>query len=202
MPKLKISYNAPTVLTFSFLAALVHIITEWQGLEFTAKYFAVRPWLEQPLDYFTLISHIFGHGDWAHLFGNFTLILLLGPMLEERHGSGSLIGMIAITAVVTGIINVMFFDTFLLGASGIVFMFILLASTANIRSGEIPLTFILVALLFMGKEVVQSFEQDNISQMAHLVGGVAGAIFGFLSVGGAKQRSAKDALALRTNQSP
>jgi membrane associated rhomboid family serine protease len=185
MPKL--SYNAPVVLTFSLIATLIQVLAETVWPEITLRYFAVRPGLDRPLDYFTLVSHIAGHGNWTHLFGNFTLILLIGPILEERHGSLSLLIMIAITALVTGLINVLFFDTFLLGASGIVFMLILLASTANIRQGEIPLTLLLIALLFLGKELVAALRDDNISQMAHLVGGAAGALFGFLSVGPRKQ---------------
>jgi membrane associated rhomboid family serine protease len=185
MPKL--SYNAPVVLTFSLIATLVQVLAEtvWPGI--TARYFAVRPWLDQPVDYLTLVSHIAGHSNWTHLFGNFTLILLIGPILEERHGSLSLVIMIAITALVTGLINVLFFNTSLLGASGIVFMLILLASTANIRQGEIPLTLVLIALLFLGKELVDALRDDNISQMAHLVGGAAGALFGFLSAFSRKQ---------------
>ena len=192
MAKLKISYNAPVILTFSLIAAAIHLVTDWWWPEFTVKYFAVRPWLHEPVDYFTLVSHIFGHGNWAHLFGNLSMILLLGPILEERHGSTSLLTMIGITALVTGAINVMFLDTFLLGASGIVFMLILLASTANIKHGEIPLTFILVAVLYLGQEAVAAFREDQISQMAHLVGGAAGAVFGFLS---ARRADATTALA-------
>jgi membrane associated rhomboid family serine protease len=112
------------------------------------------------------------------------LILLLGPILEERHGSMSLLIMILITALITGLANLVFSDGALLGASGIVFMMILLASMANVRGGEIPLTFIAVAIIYMGGEIVRAFREDNISQMAHLVGGVAGAAFGFLSAGG------------------
>jgi membrane associated rhomboid family serine protease len=165
------------------------VITDYVWSDFTVRYFVARPRLDGFTDYLGLVTHIFGHSSWAHLFGNFTLILLLGPILEERHGAVSLVAMIAITALVTGLINVTFFNTGLLGASGIVFMFILLASTANIRAGEIPLTFILVALLFLGKEVVAALRDDQISQMAHLVGGVIGAIFGFLSAGVGKPRS-------------
>lgn len=180
MPKL--SYNAPVILTFSLIAALVQVVAETVWPEITVRYFAVRPWLESPVDFLTLVTHIAGHASWEHLFGNFTLILLIGPMLEERHGSLSLFVMILITALVTGLVNVLFFDTMLVGASGIVFMLILLASTANIRQGEIPLTLVLIALLFLGKELVDAFRHDQISQMAHLVGGAAGAVFGFLSV--------------------
>jgi len=84
-----------------------------------------------------------------------------------------------ITAFVTGLLNTIFFSTGLLGASGIVFMLILLASFANIRDGEIPLTFVIVAALYLGQELVNSFKPDNVSQFAHILGGLAGAVFGF-----------------------
>ena len=73
----------------------------------------------------------------------------------------------------------MFFSKGLFGASGIVFMCILLSSYANAQKGEIPLTFVLIAALFIGKEVLSAFSHDNISQMAHIVGGLCGGIFSF-----------------------
>jgi len=88
--------------------------------------------------------------------------------------------MIIITALVTGLLNISFFDTGLLGASGIVFMLILLVSFTNVKGGQIPLTFILVAILFVGKEVMHSLSADQVSQFAHIIGGVCGSIFGFL----------------------
>ncbi len=140
----------------------------------------MRPRLESLGDYVALFSHVVGHSSWKHLLGNFTLILLLGPLLEERHGSGALLFMILCTALVTSLLNLFIFKTYVLGASGIVFMFILLASTANVRVGEIPLTFIAVAVLYLGGELVAAFKNDQVSQMAHLIGGLAGAAFGFL----------------------
>ncbi len=134
--------------------------------------------------YVGLVSHIFGHGNWDHLLSNFMMILLVGPILEERHGSRSLVAMIGITALITGLINVAFFSQPLLGASGIVFMMILLASTVNFERGTIPLTFIAVTILFLGREAVAMFgEADGISHSAHLIGGAAGAAFGFLTGG-------------------
>lgn len=177
------------------LAALVHVIGgDGVSSEFKT-YFVSWPNLHGFREYLGLFSHILGHGNWAHLVGNFTMILLLGPLLEERHGSGSLMIMIALTACVTGLINAIFFNTALLGASGIVFMFILLASMVNIKEREIPLTFILVAVLYLGVEVRNAFRADNISQMGHLVGGLAGAVFGFINAnvidGGRQRASAK-----------
>ncbi len=86
--------------------------------------------------------------------------------------------MMVITALLTGLVNSLFFSTGLMGASGIAFMLILLSSFTNIVEGEIPLTFILVAILFLGREVIGSLESDDISQFAHIAGGVAGSVFG------------------------
>jgi membrane associated rhomboid family serine protease len=84
-----------------------------------------------------------------------------------------------LTALVTGVINVFFFSTALLGASGVAFMLITLVSIVDIERGSIPMTFVLVAVIFVGREVVHMFRADNISQAGHIIGGIAGAVFGF-----------------------
>lgn len=185
MPRIRISYNAPVVLTFALLAVGVFILNSAVSNEVIRSWFTAKPWLHSTGDYLGLGTHILGHASWEHLLGNFMLILLLGPLLEERYGSTKLLGMILVTALVTGLINLAFFSTGLLGASGIVFMMILLASTANIRQGTIPLTFIAVAVIYLGGEIVRAVRnEDQISQMAHLIGGVVGAVFGFLGAKG------------------
>jgi rhomboid protease GluP len=175
MKGFKITYNAPVVLTFALIAVGVHLL----GDSFK-DHVVMRPQLENVGDFIALFSHIAGHASWEHLLGNFMLILLLGPLLEERQGSLPLLGMILATALVTSLLNLFIFKTHVLGASGVVFMFILLASTANIRKREIPLSFIAVAVLYLGGELVAAFREDQISQMAHLIGGLVGAGFGFL----------------------
>jgi membrane associated rhomboid family serine protease len=177
--KLRISYNAPVVLTFALAAVAVFAIGS-QVPSFR-MWFVAWPEFHDTRSYVGLVSHILGHASWQHLLGNFMLILLIGPILEERFGSLQLLIMILITALVTGIINVTISSDALLGASGIVFMMILLASTANIREGEIPLTFIAVAVIYLGGEIVAAFKDDQVSQMAHLIGGATGAVFGFMS---------------------
>ena len=189
MAKLRITYNAPVVLTFAVAAVAVFILTD--VVDAARPWFVAWPDLYDIRSYVGLFSHILGHGSWQHLIGNFMFILLLGPILEERHGSVSLTVMILITALITGLLNLVFGAGPLLGASGIVFMMILLASMANVRGGEIPLTFIAVAILYMGGEIVRAFRDDHISQMAHLIGGVAGAAFGFLGAG-SKPTAAKE----------
>jgi membrane associated rhomboid family serine protease len=181
---MKIKYNAPTVLTFAFASAAVLVLSQSRILpNLTRLWFAVpgrggfspsdfRNWI-------TLFTHVMGHANWTHLLSNFSFILLIGPILEENYGSLSLLVMILITALTTGILNVLFFPASLLGASGVVFMMILLVSFTNFTKGEIPLTFILVLILYLGREIINSFDSDSISQFAHIVGGFCGSLFGF-----------------------
>ena len=61
-------------------------------------------------------------------------LLLLGPMLEEKYGSKKIIEVIVITALITGVINYVFFwNVALCGASGVVFAFILLTSFTSFK---------------------------------------------------------------------
>jgi membrane associated rhomboid family serine protease len=183
---MRIKYNAPTVLTFALICAIVMLLSETFIIGLNKVWFSVpgrgnfsagsfRDWL-------CLFTHVIGHQDWNHLINNFLMILLIGPMLEENYGSFSLFIMILITALVTGILHVVFFKAYLMGASGVVFMMILLASFTNFSKGEIPLTFILVLILYLGVQLVESFKQNNISEFAHIIGGFCGSLFGFFRV--------------------
>ena len=181
--RLRISLNAPVTLAFAALCVCATALGVLTGGSATNLLFSTHAGsLTDPLTYVRLFTHVLGHAGWEHLVGNMGYILLLGPMLEEKYGSSTLACVILITAGVTGVLNNLLFPTTSLrGASGVVFAFILLSSLAGIRDGEIPLTFILVAVLFLGQQVIDGiFAADNISQFGHIVGGVVGAGLGFL----------------------
>lgn len=177
----RIHYNSPVILTYALLSLIVLIIGNLTNMSSTRLLFSVyRGSLTDIFFYIRLFGHVLGHVNWEHYVNNFLIILLIGPMLETKYGSRNMFRMIVITALVTGILNVIFFDTALLGASGVAFMLIILSSFANIKKGSIPLTLILTASLYIGREVVAGLaSNDNISQFAHIAGGVCGCIFGF-----------------------
>lgn len=178
---MKISFNAPVTLALTVAAIGAMVLSMLTEGKSTEAFFSTYPeGGVSALSLLRMLTHILGHAGWDHLLANFTLILILGPLLEEKYGSLALAAMIVITAFVTSLFNNLLFSTGLLGASGIVFMMILLSSFSNIKSGQIPVTFIIVVILFLGREVVAAFHQDNISQFAHLAGGISGSIFGFL----------------------
>jgi len=177
----RIHYNSPVILTYTFLSLVVLIIGNATDMASTRLLFSVyKGSLKDIFFYIRLFGHVLGHVNWEHFVNNFLIILLVGPMLEMKYGSKCMLQMIVITAFATGVLNVIFFDTALLGASGIAFMLIILSSFVNIKKGSIPLTLLLVASLYLGREIVEGITaQDNISQFAHIAGGICGGVFGF-----------------------
>ena len=188
--KLRLSFNAPAVLTFTALCVIAQLISMLTRGESNRVLFSVyRASLLDPLTWVRCFTHVLGHAGWEHLLGNIMYILILGPMIEEKYGTATTAFIMAATALVIGVINMVFFPgVMLLGASGIVFAFILIASITIREDNTIPVTFILVAVLYLGQQIWQGlFSQDNVSQMAHIVGGVVGAVLGFL-LGKAQQK--------------
>jgi len=127
---------------------------------------------------------ICSHADLNHLSGNMTMFLLLAPILEERHGFFNMFIMTLLTSFITNLLSVLIYPGLSgLGASGIVFMLMILSSlTSQKNTKGIPLTFLLIFIFYIGKEIYNSFYQDNISQFAHISGGITGAIFGFIYI--------------------
>lgn len=181
--KFGISFNAPVVLGFTLVCFVVLLIDIATKSSSTIALFSVyRSSLLNPLTYLRFFGHVVGHAGWEHFFGNIMMLLVVGPLLEEKYGSSNILMVILSTALITGLINFIFFPNVrLLGASGVVFAFILLASFTSIKDGRLPLTFILVALIYIGEQVYQGiFVQDNISNLTHITGGIVGSALGYV----------------------
>ena len=181
--KLKIVFNAPVILGFVFACFIVQIFnTISSGRTGEILFMTYHSSLKNPLTYIRFFTHVLGHNGWEHLISNMVYVLLLGPLLEEKYGSELLLWVIGITALITGLINYVFFwNVALCGASGVCFAFILLASFTGFKEGEIPLTFILAAVFFVGQQVYDGLTvRNNISNMAHIIGGITGGIIGYI----------------------
>lgn len=180
---LKISFNSPVILCLAIICLVALVAnTLTKGLANRMFFSVYHSPMTDPLTYVRFVGHIFGHANWEHFMGNITLLLVVGPMLEEKYGSASILAVILITAVVTGVVNFIFFPHIqLLGASGVVFAFILLSSMTSIKEGSIPLTFILVAVIYIGGQIYDGiFVNDNVSNLTHIIGGLVGSCLGFV----------------------
>ena len=179
---IKIHYNAPVVLSFSLLSSALFILDYWIFQRWiTTNFLTLKGHWDwgNPIYYLRLFTYPLGHADAGHIIGNLSLFLLIAPIMEEKYGSKPVLNMMLLTSFVTGVLQVLLFDTGLLGASGLVFMFIVLVSFADMRHGSVPLTFILVVAFFLGKEVINASGNNGISEYAHIMGGIMGGFFGF-----------------------
>ena len=181
--KIKFSFNSPIVLGFTIIC-FIALVLNWltRGWANNAVFSVYHSSLLSPFTYIRMIGHIFGHANWEHFIGNIMLILVVGPLLEEKYGSSNLLFVILATALVTGIVNYIFFPHVqLLGASGVVFAFILLSPFTGVKEGTVPVTLVLVALIYIGGQVYDGlFLKDNVANLTHILGGLVGAGLGYV----------------------
>lgn len=154
-----VEFSSPVTLTFTLLALGATLLGMLTGGASTRLLFSVYKSPMASLFFWPrLFLHVLGHADLAHFAGNASLLLVLGPIVEKHYGGKRLISMMALTALITAVFQVLMLPhVATLGASGIVFMLIL------------------VAVIYLGKEIYgMVFLNDNISQLSHIVGGLCG----------------------------
>ncbi|MGM9654538.1 MAG: rhomboid family intramembrane serine protease [Butyricicoccaceae bacterium] len=179
----KLQYNSPVILTYVLLCCGVLVLDGLTGGKSTSLCFCVyRSSLSDPLTYVRLFGHVLGHSGWQHFFNNVLYLLIVGPAVEEKYGSRNLLIAMIVTAFVSGAAHLVLAPgTALLGASGIVFMLIFLASLSGMKKGCIPLTLILVTVFYLGQELYDAiFLHDGISHLTHIIGGLCGTVLGFM----------------------
>jgi len=184
---MQLRYNAPVTFSFSLSCILVMLLDQYVfpglvGSYLTAPGADFNPSL--PSHYFSVLLYVFGHESWTHLWNNFLFLLLLGPILEEKYAPKPLLLMMLTTTLVTGVFNILMKQPPLVGASSLVFMMIMLVSFARTKGGDIPVSFILIFVLFLLAELTRGAQNANpsVSNLAHVIGGVCGTIFGFLKM--------------------
>lgn len=179
----KIHYNSPVILTYFFLSLVVLIVSILTKGRSDSLLFSVYRSPISPAFFVRLFGHVLGHSGWEHFLGNMLLLLVVGPPMEEKYGSKTLLIGILLTAVISGLLQCLLFPHYsLLGASGVVFMLIMLSSLSGMKDGTIPVTLILVAILYLGREIYSAlFVQDNVANFMHLVGGTCGTTFGMVA---------------------
>lgn len=177
---IKFQYNSPVVLSFALISLAVLIISRFTDVLIVKLFSVYRSPLTDFLTYPRFFLHVLGHASYSHYIANMMMILVVGPPLEEKYGSRSLLYAIALTALISGLVQWLFFPgSMLLGASGIVFMMIVMSSLGGMKDGCIPITLVLVLILYIGGEIIDGFVlKDNVSQLTHIIGGLCGAFLG------------------------
>ena len=178
---IQFDYNSKVILTYLFIclgAWLLNIITGgWSNKKLFSSY---RSSMLNPFTYIRLFTHAIGHKDFDHLVSNFLYILLVGPMIEEKYGSVNLIIMLLITSLAIALFNIIFDNYAILGASGNVYMLIVLSSFSNISEGKIPITVLLILIFYVLGEAKRTITERGSKTYhdGHLIGALCGLLFG------------------------
>lgn len=182
------SINSIVILLFFFIALIAIIIDKITHGASNDAFFKLRR--GSPMNimtYVRLLTYPLGHSGWAHFAGNFSYILLIGPLLEEKYGSIELLILMILTTLIIGLFHLLTSKDAALGASGIVYMMIVLASFVNIQAGKIPITLILILLIHVISEfeplIIQK-KNDNTNHVAHLIGAFTGILYGIMYMHG------------------
>ncbi|MBP5678736.1 MAG: rhomboid family intramembrane serine protease [Bacilli bacterium] len=178
---IQFDYNSKVILTYLFIclgAWFLNIITRGKTNKLFFESYRSSPL--NPLTYIRMFTHCIGHKDFDHFISNFLYILLVGPMIEEKYGSINLIIMFALTSLVIALYNIIFTNNTILGASGNVYMLIVLSSFTNISEGKIPLTVLLILIFYVVGEIKRSLLEQNkkVYHDGHLIGALCGLLLG------------------------
>ena len=184
---MQLRFNAPVTFSFALICIFVMLLDQYVFPGFVGTYLSAQGADFNPgqvSHWFAVVLYVFGHESWTHLWNNFLFLLLLGPILEEKYTPKPLLMMMLVTTLVTGIFNILMKQPPMVGASSLVFMMIMLVSFARTKAGDIPVSFILIFILFLLAELTRGAQNSNpaVSNLAHVVGGVCGTIFGFLKM--------------------
>ncbi|MCO5260845.1 MAG: rhomboid family intramembrane serine protease [Crocinitomicaceae bacterium] len=177
---MKITFNSPFILGFTILASFILTLSYSIGGHLSILTLNGNFDYQNWQFYMGLLLYPLSHSGISHLVSNFSVILLIGPILEKQMGWQKLLMISSVTTIVIGITHVIISDNGLIGASGLVFLYIVLVSLSDANNKEIPLTFILVVMLFLGQEILASFKEDQISHLAHIGGGVMAILYKYV----------------------
>ena len=114
---MRVTVNAPFSILFSIAAIALYFLFQADGtiprmLILQGEFdFSNWQW------YISLIGYTMAHGSIEHLIGNISIILLVGPFVEKRWGTKRTAIMAGLTALLTALVHIIFWDHRLIGAS-------------------------------------------------------------------------------------
>jgi len=184
MPTLTLPYSGRYAYIIIGLTAFVYvlqlILNPWLTNYFNLSMGSLftRPW--------GLVTSIFLHASFMHIFLNMLVLFFFGPILERRIGSKSFLALYIGGGVVAGLAQIMVFPQFpVIGASGAIFGVLgaltILMPDLTVFLLFIPLKMVYVTLIFAALDLLPmlSGANDGIAHIAHLTGLAVGLAAGY-----------------------
>jgi membrane associated rhomboid family serine protease len=144
-------------------------------LALNTDYVMQRPW--------TLITHMFVHADFNHLFWNMLFLFFFGMELERRVGEKKFLQIYIFSGIVAAFGQMMISGGSMVGASGALFgvmgcLAIIAPEIRILLFFVIPVSIRGAVVLFALIDFLTLGSADNIAHMAHIVGLLVGLAYG------------------------
>ena len=175
-----IDYNSPVIINYILVCFVLYVLNKLTDGYINDICYLPSNLIINPFALHRLLLYTLVHGSFEHLIGNMALLALTGPSVEKKYGGGIVLGLIAVNSVMIGLMQGVLVHQGVMGASSIVFMFLILSVFADTETKKIPLTIFIVAACYIGNELLGALTVDSVSQLSHIMGAVMGLIFGLL----------------------
>jgi len=124
-----------------------------------------RPWI--------LVTSMFLHGGVAHLIFNMYVLLMFGPIIEQRIGPKRFLFIYFTAGIMASIVSTFFYPA-ALGASGAIFGILgclaILRPKMRVYVGYVPMPMIIAAVVWAAGDLLGMFIPSGTANAAHLFG--------------------------------
>lgn len=134
-----------------------------------------RPW--------TLITYMFVHTNFNHIFWNMVVFFFFGPELERRVGESKFLRIYIISGIVAAFGQMLISGGTMMGASGAIFgvlgcLAVIAPEIRILLFFVIPMSIRGAVVLFALIDFLSMSSADSIAHMAHIVGLLVGLAYG------------------------
>ena len=176
---LPVSYSGIIIL-ICIVVFLLDFITKGFVSDYLAlntDYVIQRPW--------TLLTYMFVHANFDHIFWNMLVLFFFGMELEKRVGGAKFLQIYFLSGIVAALAQMMIAGGSLVGASGAIYgvmgcLAIIAPEIRVLLFFIIPLSIRAAVVLFALMDFLLMGASDNIAHMAHIAGLLVGLAFGQL----------------------
>jgi hypothetical protein len=176
---LPVSYSGLIILICAvvYLLSLIFPGFVYGYLALNPDYVMQRPW--------TLLTYMFVHANFDHIFWNMLVLFFFGMELEKRVGETKFLEIYVLSGIVAALGQMMISGGSLVGASGAIYgvmgcLAIIAPEIRVLLFFVIPLSIRAAVVLFAMLDFLTSGSADNIAHMAHIAGLLVGLAFGLL----------------------
>lgn len=180
LPKLPVSVSL-IILVICLIIFMLSLINSWLVINYLALIPALLP--ERP---WTIITYMFVHVTFDHLFWNMLFLFFFGIELERRLGEWQFLGLYLVSGVVAALAQIFLFGGgVLLGASGALYgvlgcLAMIAPHLRLLLFFVIPMRIAYAVLLYALIDFVMMGSADNIAHAAHLAGLFVGLAAGYI----------------------